>query len=190
MYAQHIQKSFGLDTTAVIFYGYPDRPSTRDYAHLTRSKGVTGAKVHYMEDMACNSKKQLFLFNKSNKQNFINLLGIKLQASGRTVIHGEEDADGLIVETAVESPLNHPTIVIADDTDVLILLIHYAPTSSQGLFLHNRRGMTSKKHGSVLNILQVRKDLGENVCRHILFAHALLGCDTSGIFGLSKAMTL
>ena len=163
----------------------------KDYAHLKRSKGVTGAKVHFTEDMACNNKKQLFLSNKSNKQNFINLLGIKLQASGCTVIHGEEDADRLIVETAVESQLNHPTIVIADDTDVLILLIHYAPTSSQGLFLHNCRGMTSKKHGSVLNILQVRKDLGENVCRNILFAHALLGCDTtSGIFGLSKAMTL
>ena len=27
--------------------------------------------------------------------------------------------------------------------------------------------MTSKKHGSVLNILQVRKDLGKDVCRPI-----------------------
>ena len=79
--------------------------------------------------------------------------------------------------------LKHPT----DDTDVSILLIHYAPTASQGLFLQNCRRMTSKKHGSVLNILQVRKDLGEDVCRHILFADALLGCDTSGIFGLKKS---
>ena len=147
--------------------------------------------MHFTEDMACNSKKQLFVSKKSNVENFINLLGINLQASGCTVIHAEEDADQLIVETAVESLFNHPTIVIADDTDVLILLIHYAPTSSQGLFLQNCRRMTSKKHGSVLNILQVRKDLGEDVCRHILFAHALLGCDTtSGIFGLGKAMTL
>ena len=147
--------------------------------------------MRFTEDMACKSTKQLFLSKKSNEQNFINLLGIKLQASGCTVIHAEEDADRLIVETAVESPFNHPTIVIADDTDVLILLIHYAPTLFQGLFLQNCRRMTSKKHGSVLNILQVRKDLGEDVCRHILFAHALLGCDTtSGIFGLGKAMTL
>ena len=42
MYAQHIQKSFGLDSIAVIFYGYSDRPSTKDYAHLKRCKGVTG----------------------------------------------------------------------------------------------------------------------------------------------------
>ena len=190
MYAQHIQKSFGLDSTAVIFDGYPDRPSTKDYAHLKCSKGVTGPKVHFTEDMACNSKKQLFLSKKSNEQNFINLLEINLQASGCTVIHAEEDADRLIVETAVQPPFNHPTIVIADDTDVLILLIHYAPTSSQGLFLQNCRRMLSKKHGSVLNILQERKDLGDNVCRHILFVHDFLGCDTSGIFGLGKTMTL
>ena len=37
------------------------------------------------------------------------------QASGCTVIHAEEDADRLIVETAVKSPFNHPPIVIADD---------------------------------------------------------------------------
>ena len=92
----------------------------------------------------------------------INLLGINLQASGCTVIHAEEDADPLIFETAGESPFNHPTIVIADDTDVLILLIHYAPTSSQGLFLQNCRRMISKKNESVLNILQVRKDFGED----------------------------
>ena len=119
--------------------------------------------MNFTEDMAYNSKKQLFLSNKSNKQNFVNLLGINLQASGCTVIHAEVDADWLIVETAVESPFDHPTIVIADDTDVLILLIHHAPTSSQGLFLQNCRRMTSKKHGSVLKILQVRKDLGEDV---------------------------
>ena len=192
MYVQHIQKSFGLDRTSVIFDGYPDRPSTKDYAHLKCSKGVTGAKVHFTEDMACNSKTQLFLSNKSNKH--ILYQPIRNQPSSSswcTVIHTEEDADRLIVETVVKSPFNHPTIVIADDTDVLILLIHYAPTSSQGLFLQNCRRMTSKKHGSVLNILQVRKDLGEDVCRHILFPHALLGCDTtSGIFGLGKAMTL
>ena len=64
MYAQHIKKSFGLDSTTVIFDGYPDRPLTKDYAHLKRSKGVTGAKVHVTEDMACNSKKQLFLSKK------------------------------------------------------------------------------------------------------------------------------
>ena len=117
-------------------------------------------------------------------------LDSNLQASGCTVIHAEEDADQLIVETAVESPLNHPTIVIADDTDVLILLIHYAPTSSQGLFLHNCRRMTSKKHGSVLDILQVRKDLVEDVCRHIFFADALLGCDNQESVGLQSNRTV
>ena len=84
--------------------------------------------------------------NTSNKQNFISLLGITLQAIGCIVIHAEEDTDRLIVETAVESSLNHATIVVADDTGVLILLIHYTPTSSQGLFLQNCRRMISYKY--------------------------------------------
>ena len=83
-------KNFGLDSTAVMFDGYPDKPSTKDYAHLKCSKGVTGPKVHFKEDMACTSKKHLFLSKKSNEQNFINLLAINLQASGCTVIHAEE----------------------------------------------------------------------------------------------------
>ena len=36
MYAQHIQKSFGLDSTTVMFYGYPDRPSTKDCSSKTQ----------------------------------------------------------------------------------------------------------------------------------------------------------
>ena len=47
MYAQHIQKSFGFDSTTVILDGYPDRPSTKDYAHLKRCKGVTGPLGEY-----------------------------------------------------------------------------------------------------------------------------------------------
>ena len=117
-------------------------------------------------------------------------LDSNLQASGCTVIHAEEDADQLIVETAVKSLFNHPMIVIADDTDVLILLIHYAPTSSQGLFLQNFRRMTSKKHVPVLDILQVRKDLVEDVCRHIFFTNALLGCDNQESLGLQSNGTV
>ena len=65
----HIIFRRALDWIAPLsfFMVYPDRPSTKDYAHLKCSKGVTGAKVHSTEDMACNSKKQLFLSNKSNK---------------------------------------------------------------------------------------------------------------------------
>ena len=60
MYAQHIQKRFGLDSTTLIFYSYPDRLSTKGYARLRHSEDVKGVDVHFTEDKACNSKKQLF----------------------------------------------------------------------------------------------------------------------------------
>ena len=104
MYAQHIQKSFGSDSTAVIFDGYPDRPSTKDYAHLKRCKGVTGPLGAFYGRYGMQQQKQLFLSKKSNEQTFINLLGINLQANGCTVIHAEEDADRLIVGVTVQPP--------------------------------------------------------------------------------------
>ena len=78
---------------------------------LKRSKGVTGAKVNFTEDMAYNSKKQLFLSNKSNKQNFVNLLGINLQASGCTVIHAEVNADRLLLKLQWSHRLTTPRLL-------------------------------------------------------------------------------
>ena len=60
MYAHHIQKSFGLHSTTLILYSYPDRLSTKGSARLRHSEGVKGVDVHFTEDKACNSKKQLF----------------------------------------------------------------------------------------------------------------------------------
>ena len=78
--------------------------------------------------MVLQTKKEEFLTNPKNKQRFINMLGSRLEGEGCHVHHAEGDADFLVMKTAVECADHIDTVVIADDTDILILLIHHGHT--------------------------------------------------------------
>jgi hypothetical protein len=41
-------------------------------------------------------------------------------------LHADGDADVLIVQQAISSAMKHSTILVGDDTDLLILLLHLA----------------------------------------------------------------
>ena len=68
----------------------------------------------------------MFLANKGNKQRFIDMLGQKLEEEGCEVHYSEGDADFDIVKTAVEVSANVNTVVVGEDTDLLILLLYHA----------------------------------------------------------------
>ena len=59
--------------------------------------------VHFTGGIVNQSKKEQFLNNKTNKQRFIHYLGDKLERAGCSVDHAKDDADVLIVKTAVAS---------------------------------------------------------------------------------------
>ena len=48
--------------------------------------------------------------------------------------HSQADADLLIVQTAVESARRANTVLVGDDTDLLILLCYYTELSTVELF--------------------------------------------------------
>ena len=178
MYIQYVCNTYQSNNTTIVFDGYPDRPTTKDITHLRRSKGMKGSKVNLKEDMPCHSSKELFLSNR-NKQNFISLLGLKLKTAGLKVIQADEDADLVIAQEAVKQSSHQPTVVVADDTDVLVLLLYHAKKTSKGLYFERNRKTTSKKYGPLWNIGHVKDSLGEDVCSHLLFVHALLGLGAS-----------
>jgi len=76
-----------------------------------------------------NVKKEAFLSNK-NKQSFIIQLSAFLRQKGDPIIHARDDADELMVQTASQSVSIVNTVVIGDDTDLLILLYHHMPIDS------------------------------------------------------------
>ena len=60
--------------------------------------------------------------DKTNKQRFITLLSSHLQQNNIIVINAEAYVDVLVVQTAIESAASNNTVLVGDDTDLLILL--------------------------------------------------------------------
>ena len=140
--------------------------------------------------MIAKLKKEEFLANKENKQKFIHQLGNKLQQSGCSTIHAEGDADLLIIQTAIQSSRSITTVLVGDDTDLLVLLCHHAEMNANELFFKPEPKQRSKTR-KTWNIKRTKTSLGANVCANILFVHAILGCDTtSRIHGIGKGVAL
>ena len=69
---------------------------------------------------------RVFLSNEGNKVQFISLLRQYLQCDGQAVYNSTGDADTMIVANALRIASEGNEInVVADDTDVLIMLMHH-----------------------------------------------------------------
>ena len=187
VYTEYVAKKYGK--AIVVFDGYGGT-STKYMTHQRRTKGQTGVTVTFTEEMQLTMKKAHFLANTTNKQQFINMLGDKLQLKGCMVHHAPGDADLLIVEKAVESATMKDTVLVGDDTDLLVLLCYHASLNSRSIFFRPEP-KKSTKNPRVWNIKSVKEHLGPDICTHILFLHALLGCDTtSRLYGIGKGSSL
>lgn len=185
IYVNYVKTKFG-QSTVIVFDGYEGGPSTKDSTHERRCKGYREPTITFTEDMVCKSPKEHFLSNSANKQRMINLMGRTFEDKGFRVFHSEGDADLLIVQTAIQEAITENTVVVGEDTDLLVLLCHHAQLDSHPIFF-KQTGKTSK----VWNIQNLKKDVGNEVCKYLLFGHAILGCDTtSSIFGVGKGIAL
>ena len=187
VYTEYVTRKYG--NAIVVFDSYQGK-STKDMTHQRRAKGQTGAIVTFTESMHLTMSKDQFLANKENKQRFINMLSTKLAEKSCTTYHASGDADLLIVQKSVESASAVNTVLIGDDTDLLILLIYHASLDSCSLFL-KPEPKKSTKNSRIWNIHAVKKQLGPDTCSSILFLHAILGCDTtSQPYGIGKGNSL
>ena len=90
--------------------------------------------------MNAHRNQQLFLANEKNKVQFVNLLSQYLRLDSHAVIQSESDADIQIVFAAIAlaSDGNHTT-VIADDTDILVLLLFHWNADMADIHLRSQR---------------------------------------------------
>ena len=186
-YIRYIKKHYG-QSVVIVFDGYSNKHSTKDAAH-SRRNGTTSQKVLFTSAMPLRMKKTVFLSNKENKQRFINLLGESLQRAGFEVHNAPGDADVLIVSTAVTVAMKKTTVLVGEDTDLLILLLHHYKQGD--LYFMSEPKTATSQCRRYLNIRQARQVLPDYVSNNILFVHALLGCDTtSRVFGVGKGASL
>ena len=108
-------------------------------------------------------KKKDFLSNITNKQKFLMLLSDYLQRAGCTTAHATGDADMLIVGKAIESSQSKDTVLIGDDTDLLVLLLYHADTNGNFLYISPDPKQNSTKN-RFWNIRKPKEMLGPAIC--------------------------
>jgi hypothetical protein len=157
-------------------------------AHLKRPR-TSGREVFFTPSMKLTTTKEEFLSCTENKSRFIKELARYLTTKGFETTRAEGDADLLIVKTAILSSKTSKTILIGEDTDLLCLMLHYSREIIFPLFFKSEP--TRGKIGKMWNLTKIKEVVGELIYNNILFAHAILGCDTtSKPYGVGKAKSL
>lgn len=122
-----------------MFDGYQSGASTKDGTHQ-RGAGAYKPTVNSDSTVIAKLKKEEFLANKENK----------LQQSGCSTIHAEGVADLLIVQTAIQSSRSITTVLVSNDTDLLVLLCHHAETNANELFFKPGRKQRLKTKKNII----------------------------------------
>lgn len=180
-YSSYVEK---YGSCCVVFDGY-GKPSTKDHEHKRRT-GKTSADVTIVDSAVAHQSQDAFLSNERNKSTFIASLASYLQDRGRCVRISDGDADVLIVSSAIDYARNgQSVIVVADDTDIFILLLYHWRDNMADVYIRKER----KPQPIVYAIREVKIEY--EVRRRILFVHAWGGCDTtSATFGHGKTHVL
>ena len=167
----------------MVFDGYNNISTTKDTAHIKRCRSFT-PNIEIQPKNVFDVDKESFLANSTNKQNFINLLGKKLDKAGIRVYHADGDADTKIISEALSSARQINTTVIGEDTDLLVLLLHHVDENMKSVFFKSLRSNESQ----VWDIKKAQIIIGTDAYRHIFFLHAFSGCDTtSRPFSIGKS---
>ena len=187
-YQDYVAKTYGRPT--IVFDGYSSS-STKDMQHLKRGGLNVSPDIEFEPESPVLSKKNEFLQNTGNKQRFINHLTRVLERSC-TVIQAKGDADTMIVDQALQSASSKTTIVVADDTDILVLLCSQALPNSYPIFLRPSHRLKTKTgcRSRQWHIQFTQRVLGD-IAPILPVIHAITGCDTtSRPYGLGKKSVL
>ena len=170
---------------AIVFDGYNDNPTTKDATHLRRTGDCVGVTVHFASGMMVESKKDEFLNSKANKQRFIHYLSDNLERAECTVDHAKDDrADSCRVCQAQIDCTDWRRQRLAGPS-----ITSYRNGRTRGI--PEIRAQEIRTTEQIWCIRQFKQLLGPDVCDHILFIHAILGCDvTSRLFGLGKGLAV
>lgn len=83
-YCNLVKANYG--SAHVVFDGYCNGPSVKDVTHERRTKGTVGTRVQFDFRTPFKTKKETFLSNVENKQNFIDMLGNHLTEVGCKIV--------------------------------------------------------------------------------------------------------
>ena len=86
--------------------------------------------------LVVHKDQHILLSNEKNKSQSIHLFSGHLCSRGFSALQSEWDADSLIVKCALYiASSGHETTVVADDTDILVLLLHHYNSHLANIYL-------------------------------------------------------
>lgn len=152
---------------------------------MRRSNKNSSPDINFDQEMCVTVSQESFLSNQNNKTRFIQYLKEILMKANIMVKQADDDADLLIVKTALEHCYKTP-VIVAEDVDVLVLLIALVPPTKKTFFLKPSKGKVASRVYSLKSFNKYP------FCKeNILFLHAVTGCDTtSSFFGKGKKIAI
>ena len=157
LYVNYVRKHYR--SCFIVFDGY-ETATTKASERTRRQEGKKAQAVIIDEDNEVPYSQVQFLANEGNKTQLIRLISKFLVHDCQMVYQCKGDADTMIVSTSLQLAKDKdvPVVVVADDTDVAVMLLY-----------HWNESMQAKRE-------------------HLLFVHAWSGCDTSSsTFGKGKS---
>ena len=157
----------------IVFDGYRGL-STKSSEQQRRATQQTSADILFERNMKVTCNANAFLHNKNNKARLIEFISEDLQSNQFTVKQHSGDADSLIVSTALstEDERKQPVVVVANDTDILVMLVCLSRSNGNIHLLHSPNPI------QLINIQEVQS-ANAGVSDHLLFLHSMTGCDTT-----------
>ncbi|GBO38818.1 hypothetical protein AVEN_274190-1 [Araneus ventricosus] len=177
-YVHYVHRHFGHNVI-IVFDGYSDYMKNIKVAeqHRRTTKISSSSDVLFDRFMTVPTNQQQFLANTHNKSRFISVLSEKLKAADIFVKQANNDADVLIIETALEKFNTNTTIVVGEYVDLLIIPTARTPTDRIIYFLKPGKAQIETKMYLSQSFTSYPK------CQaHILFLHAITGYDTTSAF--------
>jgi hypothetical protein len=174
----------GFGNICVVFDGYTDEKSTKSHEQIRRSSSAA-AHVTISEELNVTMSSNSFLQNDRNKTQLIKLISKHFRGAGYRTVECTGDADISIVKTALDLATKEESVtVIADDTDVLVLLLYHWKTGMGPIYFSAERTekkIRTRKCWDIGNMVSATSPTPVPVPQHeyLLFAHAWSGCDTT-----------
>ncbi|XP_066924439.1 uncharacterized protein [Clytia hemisphaerica] len=181
-YVSYVRRHYGK--ARIVFDGYEDPMSIKASEHIRRSSKGSSRNINVIPDNNVPYSKERFLSNNHNKSQLIDLLKRSFQAEGHTVKVCRGVADALIVKDALECAERKDVVVVADDTDVAVMLLYHWKENLHDIYL------LQENTGKCWSIKQSSNKI-KDIKDHLLFIHAWSGCDsTSAIYNKGKTSFL
>ena len=187
-YVEYVNRRYKrYNKIVIVFDGYFSDNSIKGDEHSRRGSKFVSSNITILStgSTKVSTHRDMFLQNINNKSRFITLLMKQLADSGVDTIQSSGDTDVLIVETALDYAKHHDVTVSAQDTDILLLLLHHWSSNSNEIFFETER---REKSVQLTKKWQVSKVAAKQPMLHyLLFAHAWSGSDsTSAIYRQGK----